>query len=138
MANFVSDLLNILTGMQGETVARKPGISYGRHAMSRIGRRPVEFIPEPEVLEDIVGLFTPGKSPGTGDIQVAVGEGRSPRQIGRTLAHEDMHAVYDKLNRGDSTHILLRNPQNPDMSMVEGLPDTEDIKRLMRLFKLLD
>lgn len=127
----LDDLLGLLGMSQGQTVARKPGVSYGRSAMSRIGRTPIEFLDTPMIGNGLAGEYDPNV-PG-GAIQIAVGEGRSPRQIERTLAHEDMHSIFEQQGQEDVTHKMLANPQQPDTSLIEGR-GLDDIEKLLRMF----
>lgn len=124
----LDDILSLLGSPRGETVARKPGVSYGREAMSRIGRTPIEFTANPIEGGKLAGLFDPNQSA----MRVFVGQGRSPRQISRTIAHEDMHSVFEQQGQPDVTHKMLTDPQKPD----ESLSELDDIQRLLQMFQV--
>lgn len=81
MPGFVDGLLSMLGGFKEPT------------AYTRIGRAPVNFVDKPM---DVSGIGAAGGfDPNSGQIQI-LRKGRSQRQVGNTLTHEDIHNVLEK------------------------------------------
>lgn len=131
----------------GDVITRlKKSLGFGGDptAFSRIGRKPITFF-EKAIREGQSGEFDPND----GSISVQIG-GRSPRQVSRSVAHEDLHAVVNDLLKNlppdqqarineRVVHKTVRGEtQDALKELSKHASNLEDVKRLIRSLEAAD
>lgn len=105
--------------------------------MARISRTPIDFT-QSRINGNQVGEFDPN----SGRISVQRG-GQSVRQIARTIAHEDIHALLEQMQADPNlneevTHNIVQGGTK-EKSALERLRrqgfNTEQVQRAVRAFK---